>query len=144
MALVGYRPAVANGLPEGYSVESTYVMTMPCCTCVQCLCKRSDGSTIAIFEHDDEETKEWFGDRPETLANCGGYRCSVVELEGHIAASWLRGKRHITVVGVRDVAELAELVAWFDESNQHAAAMSVSRESPNKCASVNRRRIIAS
>ena len=36
---VGYRPVVADGVPQNYTVESTYVMKMPCCTCVQCLCK---------------------------------------------------------------------------------------------------------
>ncbi|HRX80685.1 MAG TPA: zf-HC2 domain-containing protein, partial [Pirellulaceae bacterium] len=95
--LVGYRPAIADGMPEGYSVETTYVMKMPCCTCVQCLCKRSDGSTIVVFEHDDEEAKEWFGDRPEMSASCSGKQCSLVELDDRIAASWKHDKRHFTV-----------------------------------------------
>ena len=34
---LGYQPVVAKGLPTGYEVRSTYVMKMPCCTCVQCL-----------------------------------------------------------------------------------------------------------
>lgn len=102
-------------MPDGYSVDSTYVMKMPCCTCVQCLCTRSDGSTIAIFEHDDEEAKEWFGDRPEMSANCNGKQCMLVELDDRIAASWKHDKRHFTVVGLRDVAELTNLVAWFDD-----------------------------
>ncbi len=93
-------------------------MKMPCCTCVQCLCKRSDGSVIAIFEHDDEEMTEWFGDRPAMAANCSGKRCSLVEVNDRIAASWKRDKRHITVVGIRDVAELTELVAWFEKRKQ--------------------------
>jgi len=118
---VGYRPAVADGVPEGYSVESTYVMKMPCCTCVQCLCNRTDGTTIAIFEHDDEETREWFGDRPQGSASCNGTICSLVELDQRIAASWKRDKRHLTVVGLRNVAELTDLVAWFDERKQISA-----------------------
>ena len=111
---VGYRPAVADGMPEGYSVESTYVMKMPCCTCVQCVCTRSDGTTIAIFEHDDEDPN-WFGDRPGTEAICNGKRCSIVELDNRIAASWKQGKRYITVIGARDTAEVDQLVAWFDD-----------------------------
>ncbi len=111
---LGYRPVVANGMPEGYSVESTYVIKMPCCICVQCLCKRSDGTTIAIFEHDDEEP-DWFGDRPETEAICNGKRCSIVDLGDRIAATWRHDKRHITVVGMRDTAEVDRLVAWFDD-----------------------------
>ena len=114
-SLVGYRPVIAEGMPDGYTVETTYVMKMPCCTCVQCLCKRSDGSTIVVFEHDDEEAKEWFGDRPEMSASCNGKQCRLVELDDRIAASWKHDKRNFTVVGLRDVAELTNLVAWFDE-----------------------------
>jgi hypothetical protein len=114
---VRYRPAVAGGMPAGYSVESTYVMKMPCCKCVQCICKRRDGTTIAIFEHDDEEP-DWFGDRPTTKAICNGTRCRLVELDDRIAASWKRGKRYITVIGVRDTAEVDQLVAWFDDRRQ--------------------------
>ena len=118
VGLVGYRPAIADGLPQGYSVTSTYVMKMPCCTCVQCLCNRGDGSTIVIFEHDDEETTEWFGDRPELTVDCNGTRCRVVELDDALAASWKSDNGHITVVGIRDVAELTRLVAWLEERKE--------------------------
>lgn len=111
---VGYRPVVADGMPEGYTVGETYVMKMPCCTCVECLCQRNDGTTIAIFEHDDEEA-DWFGDRPQTEAMCDGTRCSLVNLNDGIAATWQRGKRHVTLVGAKDSAEVERLVAWFDD-----------------------------
>ncbi len=111
---VGYRPAVAGGMPEGYAVDSTYVMQLPCCTCVQCVCTRADGTTIAIFEHDDEEP-HWFGDRAVTEAACGGQQCRMVTLDNRLAATWQHGTRHITVVGARDKEEVGELVAWFDE-----------------------------
>lgn len=111
---VGYRSAVADGMPDDYSVESTYVMKMPCCTCVQSLCQRSDGTTIAVFEHDADEPN-WFGDRPATEENCRGKQCRIVHLDNRLAATWQRGNRHITVVGVRDTAEIERLVAWFDE-----------------------------
>ena len=112
---VGYRPAVANGLPEGYSIESTYVMEMPCCTCVQTLCKRSDGSVLVVFEHDDEQPN-WFGGLPDIIANCGGMQCSLVELESQLAASWKRGKRHMTIIGARDVAEVDKMVSWLSKA----------------------------
>jgi len=112
---VGYRPSVADGLPEGYTLESTHVMKMPCCTCVQSICKRSDGSTLAIFEHNDEETTQWFGDRPEIAATCHDKPCCLVELKSQFAASWKHGARHITLIGVRDVAEVSDMVAWLDE-----------------------------
>jgi hypothetical protein len=116
MQRVGYRPVVANGVPAGYSLDSIYVMSMPCCasmqrcTCVQTVCRRGDGSVIAIFEH-GEVNPEWFGDRPATAAHCGGKNCSLVALDDHVAASWQRGKRHITVIGARDVEEVDQLAA---------------------------------
>lgn len=110
---VGYRPVVADGLPEGYAVQTTYVMKMPCCTCVQCLGNRSDGSALALFEH-DEKDPHWFGDRPTNETICGGKRCRVVDLGGRLAATWGHDKRQITVVGVQDVAEIDRLVTWFD------------------------------
>lgn len=111
--LVGYRPAVADGVPAGYTVESTNVLTMPCCRCVQTVCRRSDGSMIAIFEHDDEEP-EWFADRPTTTAQCGGKTCRLVELGDRIAASWQRGNRHITVIGGRNVEEIGRFAGVFN------------------------------
>jgi anti-sigma factor RsiW len=113
---VGYRPAIADGMPDGYSIESTHVMTMPCCTCVQSLCRRNDGSTIAIFEHDDDEMDVWFGGRPEISTVCNGARCSLVELDDGFAASWRHGKRHVTVIGLRDTAEIGDLVAWMGDA----------------------------
>jgi anti-sigma factor RsiW len=112
-ARLGYRPAIATGLPDGYTLEATYFMKMPCCDCIQCLCRRSDGTVIAIFEHDDEQA-DWFGDRPTSSTMCNDTRCSLVQLQDRIAASWRRGNRHVTVIGARDTAEVDQLVAWFE------------------------------
>ncbi len=114
---VGYRPVVADGLPNGYSLVSTHVMKMPCCTCVQCLCQRADGTTLAIFEHDDEEL-EWFGTRPTVNVTCQSKQCALVELPSSMAASWKSGKRHITVIGAKDVGEVDKLVAWFSQNRE--------------------------
>ena len=73
---------------------------------------------IAIFEHDDENTDEWFGDRATMTKECNGKRCSLVELDARLAASWQRDQRHITIVGLRDTAELAQFVAWFEGQDQ--------------------------
>jgi anti-sigma factor RsiW len=113
---VGYRPAIADGLPAGYSVESTHVMQMPCCTCVQCLCHRRDGTAFAIFEHGEQSG--WFGGRRESEAICNGTRCGMVELDGRIAATWKLGNRHITIIGARDKAEVEQLVAWLDNKKR--------------------------
>lgn len=111
--LVGYRPAVAQGLPEGYSLTSTSVLDMPCCTCVKAVCKRRDGSTLVLFEHDDEQTA-WFGQRPSNMAMCGDTECCLVSLDSSLAATWKRGSRSVTAVGVRDQAEVSKFVSWLD------------------------------
>ena len=110
--LVGYRPAVADGLPEGYTLASTSVLKMPCCTCFKAVCKRKDGSTLVLFEHDDEKTA-WFGGRPETMATCGDTECCLVDLDSNIAATWREGTRSVTAVGAQDQAEVTSLVNWF-------------------------------
>ncbi len=110
---VGYQPVVARGVPPEYSIESTYVMTMPCCTCVQCVCKHEDGSTIVIFEHDDAES-HWFGDREKRQEICAGKTCEIVGLNDSIAATWQQGNRHLTVVGLKNTRQVDELVAWFE------------------------------
>lgn len=111
--LVGYRPAVAEGLPDGYSLASTSVLKMPCCACVKSVCKREDGSTLVLFEHDDKKV-EWFGQRRNSIAMCGDKECCLVELEPNIAATWKRGPRSVTAVGVRDVDEVNMLVSWLE------------------------------
>ena len=45
-------------------------------------------------------------------------QCSLVALDDRIAVSWKHDKRHFTVVGFHDVAELTDLMAWFDERKQ--------------------------
>ena len=115
--VVGYRPAIADGLPDGITAGPAYVLKMPCCTCVQCYCQRPDRSGIAIFEHDDDES-DWFGDRSESAAICHGTRCSLVNLSNNLlAATWRRGQRFITVVGARDMSEIERLVASLQRSD---------------------------
>lgn len=112
VSLVGYRPTVADGLPEGYTLASTSVLKMPCCTCVKAVCKRTDGSTLVLFEHDDDKA-DWFGDRPTNRIMCGDKECCLVALDSSIAATWQVGTRSVTAVGARDQVEVASLVNWF-------------------------------
>lgn len=112
--LVGYRPLVADGLPEGYSVTATAVVKTPACTCVQCSCRRSDGTSLTIIEH-DAHGKTWFGKRPVSTCMCGGTACQVADVDGARVATWTAGDRALTVIGVRDTPELERLVAWFDD-----------------------------
>jgi hypothetical protein len=115
--LVGYRPVIAGGVPPEYKLASTFVMKMPCCTCVQSLCQRSDGSTLAIFEHNDK-TPQWFGDRPSITVNCHGRGCSLVELDGSTAVSWKQGDRYITLIGIKTLSEVDRIVAWLYEKKK--------------------------
>ncbi|QDV83714.1 anti-sigma factor family protein [Planctomycetes bacterium TBK1r] len=113
--LVGYRPKVADGLPEGYTLASTSVLKMPCCTCVKAVCKRTDGSTLVLFEHEDKKA-DWFGTRPTSMAMCGDENCCLVDLGSSIAATWQAGTRSVTAVGARDQTEVASLVNWFKKT----------------------------
>lgn len=106
---LGYRPAVAAGLPKRYSLEAVYLLKMPCCTCVQSICRRDDGHVFAIFEH-DEEQPVWFGDRPRIETQCHGCACSIIQTDRGLVASWKANKRHLTVVGARGLEEIADLV----------------------------------
>jgi hypothetical protein len=94
-------------------MESTNVINMPCCTCVETVCQRSDGSRLVIFEHNDLDP-QWFDDRPEIAAHCQGRQCRLVEVNDRLAATWSHDQRHITVIGIQDLDELSQLVAWFD------------------------------
>lgn len=113
--LVGFRPAAADRLPAAYDAQATYVLKMPCCTCVQTVCRRKDGSTIAIFEH-EEEHHEWLGNRPMNKVDCDGKQCMLCNVDNKLAATWQRGPRHITMVGLLDVKEVEELVSWLERS----------------------------
>jgi len=112
---LGYRPAVAQGLPAGYSVESMYVLDMPCCKCVKTLCRREDGKLLAIFEHADEQPI-WFGDRPRIDTQCDGCECSLIGVDRGLVASWKSNARQLTVVGARDLREVTELVSHLEDA----------------------------
>jgi len=111
----GDRVAIAAGLPASYTIHSAHLWQMPCCPCLQIVCRRADGTVLAIFEHEDPQPM-WFAGRPATEKDCGGKRCTVVAMEGQLAATWELGGRQITVVGAQDLDELAMLVQWLARS----------------------------
>ena len=113
---VGYRPAINQGLPTGYTLESTSVLKMPCCTCVKSVCRREDGSTIVLFEHDEAELK-LLGDRETQIAMCGDQECCLMSLDSSLAASWKAGSRLLTVIGIKDETELSELVSSLTDDS---------------------------
>ncbi len=111
--LVGYRPAVAAGLPEGYAMDATYVLKMPCCTCVQTICRREDGRVFAIFEHSENQAV-WCGDRSSDRVECNGRPCTLTQVQNTLLATWKSRQRQLTIVGVQSVEEIGNLMAHFD------------------------------
>ncbi|MFV2066921.1 MAG: anti-sigma factor [Pirellulales bacterium] len=110
---LGYRPVMADRLPDGYTVEAMYVLRMPCCTCVQTVCRDPHGNVLAIFEHDDEQSA-WFGDRPAVRCQCSGKDCTTRQLGDRLAASWKIGTRYVTVLGARDMDQVRDLVTQLE------------------------------
>jgi hypothetical protein len=110
---VGYRPAVAAGLPEGYSLDATYALKMPCCTCVQTVCRREDGRVFAIFEHSEDQAV-WCGDQPTDRAECNDRPCMLTQVQNSLLATWKSGGRQFTVVGARDLEEVGDLMAHLE------------------------------
>jgi hypothetical protein len=114
--ILKYRPAVYKGLPSDYSLNSAYVMKMPCCTCFQANLSSKDGGGIAVFEHDGEQD-EWFGNRPSTEVLCHGMPTRLVQIDSYLAASCPCGPRYLTIVGAQNVEEVERLLAFWIPKN---------------------------
>lgn len=108
-----YRPVAPQELPDGSFPVAIYLLRMPCCTCVQTIYTRKGGGKLAVFEHVDDQPG-WFGDRPMIKTRCNGMPTSLVQVDDHLAASWQRRGRYVTVVGARDVEQVAKLVTFLD------------------------------
>jgi len=105
-----YRPVVADGLPKGYTVDSLYLLKMPCCICPQAVLKGEDGNVLAVFEHDADQPT-WFGKRPMVKCRCAGRPTTIAEIDGKLAASYKSGSRYVTLVGLRDLDEATRLIS---------------------------------
>lgn len=112
---VKYRPAVANALPEGYTLDSVHLVRMPCCLCVEALCTAPDGTRLAVMEHAIDQPV-WFGDRPSEQCNCRGRKARLVKYGEQYAATWQSEKRFLTIIGIRDEDELGQLIEHLDPS----------------------------
>lgn len=106
---VSYQPAAAGTLPESVAVKRIRVFEMPCCRCLQTICIVDGKQTVVIFEHDDEHSLR-FGQRPSVTCQCKGHRTQIIQFDGHIVASWPKGKRHLTLVGARDLGQVVQFV----------------------------------
>jgi hypothetical protein len=92
-----------------HQVSQRYLLKMPCCDCVQTVYACNGRISLVLFEHEQEEL-EWFDERPAIRAECRGRSCCLIELKNSLAATWQVGGGYVTVVGVRDVSELSQLV----------------------------------
>ena len=110
---LGYEPTLYKSVPEGFARVSTHVLNMPCCKCSATLCERSDGTSLIVFEHKDEQPI-WFGDSPSIETQCSGKICKIVESAGQLAVSWKNQDRQLTVVGANDLAEVNQWVASME------------------------------
>ena len=113
---IGFFPvSTKSGLPEGYAIKNIQVLTMPCCKCVQTVCTRKDGSQFYVFEHVSEDTG-WFERRNRKKFDCCGNECELVQLSNNLAVTWKKGTRYITLLGIRDEAEIELLVEQFEST----------------------------
>lgn len=114
-AILGYEPIAAKRLPSNCSVDGIYVLRMPCCTCAQVVCRRNDGQLIAIFEHDTDQPN-WFGNRPSLRCLCHDVSTNVFLVGHKLAATWKNGSRFVTVIGLDDLTDIADFIAFFTAS----------------------------
>ena len=99
------RPVVL----ANHQATKRYLLKMPCCECVQTIYSCNGKTSFVLFEHEKEQA-EWFDARPMIRTECHGKACCLVQLKGGLAASWPVDGGFVTVVGVRDVGELGDLV----------------------------------
>ena len=103
------RTIAAPTLLAKHQVEERFAIKMPCCDCVQTNYSCQGQTTFVLFEH-TEEQGDWFGSRPQVRTECAGKSCCLVEVGKQLVATWPVDHGFVTVVGVKDVAELAALV----------------------------------
>jgi len=106
---IGYRPKLYSNAPDGFQRVSTHVLNMPCCKCTATVCQRSNGTSLIVFEHKDEQPV-WFGDLPSIETQCSGIQCRIIESAGQLAVSWRQNDRQFTMIGAADVAEVSQWV----------------------------------
>jgi hypothetical protein len=104
-----YEPIVKRGLPEGYVFHTGCLLKMPCCECMEVVYTRPNGGFVAIFEHEKDQAI-WFRSRPSIKCQCGCKSTQLVQLDRALAASCQIGKRYVTIIGSRNIEEVAEII----------------------------------
>lgn len=104
-----YQPVAAGRLPDGVTVRSMRIFNMPCCRCLQTVCRADGKHTIVIYEHADEHSFD-FGRRPSMKCDCRGRKSRIVQFDGQMVASFAKGGRYLTLVGARDLDQVVRFV----------------------------------
>lgn len=112
------RPSVAKStLLNKHQVKERVALKMPCCDCVQTSYTCEGKNSLVVFEH-TEKQKDWYGRRPQIHTECAGKSCCLVELGTTLIATWPSERGYVTVVGAKDVTEVAALVEELLPSQQ--------------------------
>ncbi|MEZ6091787.1 MAG: hypothetical protein R3C05_28035 [Pirellulaceae bacterium] len=112
------------GLPGGATVALTKTFSFPSCqcpeghctcgpggcNCIACVCERPDGSTYLVFEQCKSQAIS-FGDLPVQIVKRDGREIQQVTVNGTKAISFNRDNGKVTVVGLRNDAEIDSLFA---------------------------------
>jgi len=100
---------------------------MPCCDCLQVICRRADGSRVAVFRHDQAEP-DWLSGCPTVATECAGKACRIVRASSDLAATWSVGSHHYTIIGARDTDEVKQLIGVLDGRSGGGQSSSVDVE----------------
>ena len=114
-----YRPVAADGLPSDYEISESSMLQMPCCKCLEVCFQRKRGGMICVFEHERDQFVS-FGNRNVSSTVCEGTPTRVVQMDGHLTATWQRNGRYITVVGADDINEISDLMRHFERPEKES------------------------
>jgi len=111
---VSFRILTTPKLPEGYSLEESYLVRIEGCNVVQY--KYLRGSDVALLLQYSQGQPVSFGNRPVVaLQQINGKPVQIVQGDGHLAASWKANGTAVSLVGPRNQSELVRLVAYVDQ-----------------------------
>ncbi|MEZ6080199.1 MAG: zf-HC2 domain-containing protein [Pirellulaceae bacterium] len=116
--------AGSGSLPSNAKVVSSQLLSFPFCSCPEgacncgpngcncaaSVCQRPDGSRFLVLEHCKSQDVS-FGDLPTQLVSRGDLHLQQATSHGTQAVSWERETGCMTVIGLRDVAEIGTLLA---------------------------------
>lgn len=122
----------ASKAPPGYRIESTTVFDFPCCRCIQTVFTADDAGPVVVLEHGTEQA-DWFTDKSSIHVACEGVPCRLIELDGMLASTWRVASHQVTLIGLRDVAELK---VWIRVLNAEQAVSRAMPDSPLKNSSL--------